>query len=197
MSEEVVARKLLADGDGTGEDKRLVQLFGFYQKLAANPNDAAVVAQIELSLQQAELGFQKQTLAADICDWEVQQVRELAEKVEAETLVVEGPHRRRQGGAGRRARRPQKPAGVRRAGAQRIDEQPSRSETTARLRKLDAEIEELLNQRNELEAKLAEKRKTIALAFACLDEAGDCSGDDVTTTVKEEGEEDFSDVEMK
>lgn len=61
--------------------------------------------------------------------------------------------------------------------SQRIEEQPSRSETTARLQKLESEIDDLLHQRNEIEAKLNEKRKITALAFALLDEADDGGAD--------------------
>lgn len=36
LSEEAILRKLIADGDGSSEDKRIIQLFSLIQKLSTS-----------------------------------------------------------------------------------------------------------------------------------------------------------------
>ena len=55
MNDELIARKLLADGDGTNEDRRLsYTLFTLFEQLDRAPTSTATVARIELQLQVRE-----------------------------------------------------------------------------------------------------------------------------------------------
>lgn len=58
---------MIADGNGTNEDKRLIQLFMLINSLEDNPNDVATKSKIEIVLGQAELSFSKHLMVADAC----------------------------------------------------------------------------------------------------------------------------------
>lgn len=81
MSEELIQRKLIADGHGYNEDKRLLNLFTNIHSLESNPTDVATMAKIEMTLAQAELAFEKQLIVADTCNRDANQIKEFMAQV--------------------------------------------------------------------------------------------------------------------
>ncbi|KAI6206728.1 hypothetical protein M3Y94_00945300 [Aphelenchoides besseyi] len=191
MSEELIARKLTADGDGTLEDKRLTSLFLLFQQLEKQPNES-VQAKLELTLEQTALSFQKQILAAEVCEAEAQRIKNIANRTESEivTLKQKIEQIKDELAKAKTLRKHQQECD---SLAKLINEKPSRQKTQLGLRKLEIEIDELQNQQKELESKLTEKRKNTEVLFMILND--DEANEDVE--MKEEGEEVDSDVETK
>lgn len=76
MSDDIIARKLIADGNGLNEDKRLLNLFTFIDSLETSPNDKTISANIENILEQAQFSFNKQLVVADMCMKGSDQIKE-------------------------------------------------------------------------------------------------------------------------
>ncbi|KAI6180915.1 hypothetical protein M3Y98_00772800 [Aphelenchoides besseyi] len=191
MSEELIARKLTADGDGTLEDKRLTSLFLVFQQLEKQPSESAQ-AKLELTLEQATLSFHKQILAAEVCEAEAERIKNISSRTESEivTLKQKIEQIKDELTKAKTLRKHQQECD---SLAKLINEKPSRQETQLELRKLEIEINELQNQQKELESKLTEKRKNTEVLFMILND--DEANEDVE--MKEEGEEVDSDAEMK
>lgn len=81
MSDEVIARKLIADGNGTNEDRRILNLFANLHVLEQNPDDCTVLEKIEIALKQTELAFEKQAMIADTCVRGADQIREFMTEI--------------------------------------------------------------------------------------------------------------------
>lgn len=81
MSEETIIRKLIADGNGSNEDRRLLSLFTSIHALEDNPNDLATRSKIEIALSQAELTFSKHLIVADTCIKGSEEIREFMSTV--------------------------------------------------------------------------------------------------------------------
>jgi hypothetical protein len=81
MSEELIQRKLVADGHGTNEDRRLLNLFTNIHSLENNPTDLAILDKIEIALTQAEFTFEKQLIVADTCNRDSTQIRSFMTQV--------------------------------------------------------------------------------------------------------------------
>ncbi|KAH7704499.1 hypothetical protein AAVH_28320, partial [Aphelenchoides avenae] len=76
-SEEAIVRKLVADGDGTGDDKRILQLFALVHAMANPADRKAAESKILLLLEQAEMSMLKQAAVAEMLELEEEKYREL------------------------------------------------------------------------------------------------------------------------
>jgi THO complex subunit 7 len=182
MSDDVIARKLIADGNGLNEDRRLINLFTFINSLETNPSDQATLANIENILQQAEFSFNKQLAVADMCIKGSDQIREFMTEVGMIFLYFIYNHFLENDISKLRDRIEHVKTELAEAKLVRKNKQEydalaklilaksSRPESAAQLEKIELEINELHERKKELEDKLAEKRKnTYALAVLLSD----------------------------
>ncbi|KAI6183055.1 hypothetical protein M3Y97_00447300 [Aphelenchoides bicaudatus] len=202
MSEELIQRKLIADGHGTNEDRRLLNLFTNIYSLESNPDDLATLSKIETALSQAEVAFEKHLIVADTCNRDADQIREFMRQVESDIAklrqrIEEIKEELVNAKLVRKNR--QEYDGL----AKLINGKPSRPESTSSLAKVELEIKELHDQQKELEAKLMEKRKNMYALAVLLSDLDATIDDGDTPTIAqdqqmEDGEEaDDSDQEPK
>ncbi|KAH7712076.1 THO complex subunit 7-like protein [Aphelenchoides avenae] len=172
-SEEAIVRKLVADGDGTGDDKRILQLFALVHAMANPADRKAAESKILLLLEQAEMSMLKQTAVAEMLELEEEKYRELF--VDTEEQITQATEQMAQVKAElAKAKVVRKNRQEYDAIAKLISEIPSRSESQQSLETLRQEINDLQGRQKSLEQKLSERRKNIYALAVLLSNLSDC-----------------------
>ncbi|VDD96419.1 unnamed protein product [Enterobius vermicularis] len=156
MNDDCVVRKLTADGDGAGDDKRFVTFISHLFKITRERDPAQIhnhVLWLKETLDAAEITMEKQVLLAAMNDKHIEEYRHLAEEIDKS--VKESYERMREAkkdllvakGVRRNKEQYELLAGM-------IQQIPSREESTAKLIALKDELEELHERQRKLEYKV-------------------------------------------
>ncbi|VDN23486.1 unnamed protein product [Gongylonema pulchrum] len=74
MNEECIIRKLIADGDGGGDDRRFFTLLPLLLKVAKDPeNSQSVIPRIMKILDAAETALRKQVLISEMNEKQIEE----------------------------------------------------------------------------------------------------------------------------
>ncbi|CAB3406805.1 unnamed protein product [Caenorhabditis bovis] len=86
MKEDVLVRKLLADGEGTGEERRFLQLMSFFRDVKKSENDPKTAEAIKMlkNLDSLVLSAQKSIQIAEMNRQQAAEFEEVVKEVEAE-----------------------------------------------------------------------------------------------------------------
>ncbi|KAL3097971.1 hypothetical protein niasHT_027516 [Heterodera trifolii] len=169
MAEEAIIRKLVADGDGTGDDRRIVQLFQLIIMLSkSNADTKSITHKILINLDQIELSFQKQAQISAITEIEIANYEQLC--TEIDEMITQNNSKmdavKRELAEAKQIRKNRQEYD---ALAKLIKEKPSRAETSKRLKLLQDELEEAYAKQKMLEQRLIEKRKNMYTLAVLLD----------------------------
>uniref|UniRef100_A0A9J2PT14 THO complex subunit 7 homolog n=1 Tax=Ascaris lumbricoides TaxID=6252 RepID=A0A9J2PT14_ASCLU len=167
MNEECIIRKLVADGDGAGDDRRFATLASLIMKLIKDPENArSYLPRITQLLDAAKTSMHKQALIATTNEYQINKYEQMAHQIDSEIVRA---HERMQ-----LAKKELEAAkAVRRnkeeyeALANVIQQYPSRQETNMKLEAVKKQLEEQHERQRKLEAKLME-RKNHLHAFSMI-----------------------------
>ncbi|KAI1711218.1 tho complex subunit 7 domain-containing protein [Ditylenchus destructor] len=172
LNEEAILRKLVADGDGTSEDRRIVQLFSLIGSLSSATDTNAVSTKILNALDQIELSITKQCMVAAVHEEETKNNEELF--VEIDGLLLKNTERmekvKEELSEAKLVRKNRQEYDIL---AKLIKDKPSRQETLETLRRLQAELDQDQERQKFLEQKLVDRRKnmySLAILLNSLDE---------------------------
>uniref|UniRef100_A0A914H184 THO complex subunit 7 n=1 Tax=Globodera rostochiensis TaxID=31243 RepID=A0A914H184_GLORO len=173
MAEEAIIRKLIADGDGTGDDRRIVQLFQLITMLnKANSDTKSITHKILTNLDLIELSFQKQSQISAVTEEEIVNYERLC--TEIDQMITQNSDKmeavKKELAEAKQIRKNRQEYD---ALAKLIKEKPSRADTSRKLKGLQDELEEAYAKQKILEQRLIEKRKnmyTLAVLLDNLDE---------------------------
>ncbi|KAL6740666.1 hypothetical protein Aduo_014003 [Ancylostoma duodenale] len=198
MREEILLRKLLADGEGTGEERRF-QLLNACLRSLRNPSTvskAEAVKALRL-IDSLELSMRKQREIADMSGRQTREYEEMAERVDKEIAISREKmaQAKKDLTAARLVRKNRKEYALL---VGMIDDLPSRAETTRKLEDMQEELAQQQERQQQLEARLSERRNhlhalNIILAnFQKLlaDEDSELANDAEPGEKKDDGEED-------
>uniref|UniRef100_A0A1B6FLV3 THO complex subunit 7 homolog n=1 Tax=Cuerna arida TaxID=1464854 RepID=A0A1B6FLV3_9HEMI len=185
--EDVIRRRLLIDGDGTGDDRRLNMLLKTFIKWSNtndSPSDSVVMQERMFSqLTQCEYAFTKSRMVAKMSSAELQNYENLSKQISLEIEKskqdIEGTKEEFQHAKTIRKNRVE--YGVL---ANIINEQPDRKQTDEKLTQLKKELQSLEEQSNQLDSKLELRRKQFHVLIASIHqlqallETGEKSADD-------------------
>ncbi|KAF4533339.1 hypothetical protein B566_EDAN002736 [Ephemera danica] len=164
--EDVIRRRLLIDGDGTGDDRRLNLLLKSFIKWSNTPepcpDDDVQLDRMLAQLAQSELALKKSRLGANTSQSELDNYETLSMSIKqrletAKTGIEESKE------AFARAREVRKNRMEYNAMAGVILQQPDRKEMLEKLEQIKTELAELENKRHELDEKLELRRKRLHL----------------------------------
>ncbi|KHN87784.1 THO complex subunit 7 -like protein [Toxocara canis] len=153
MNEECIVRKLVADGDGAGDDKRFALLVTLLIKSMKDPEIArSNLPRIMQILDAAETSMHKQVLIATMNEHQSNQYRQMAQEIDKEIVRA---HERMQAAkkeleAAKAIRRNKEEY---EALANVIQQFPSRHDTNLKLEAVKKELEEQHERQRKLEAK--------------------------------------------
>ncbi|CAI4227913.1 unnamed protein product [Auanema sp. JU1783] len=156
MREDVLQRKLIADGEGTAEEKRYHVLLGHIRSLIEKPcpeEASKALRQIEV----VEFSLRKQNLIAECCALQKQEYSELIDNIEKEILASKDKmaDAKKELNAARLVRRNrQEYAQI----VKQIEELPSRDESARKLEEIQEELTQQHERQRLLESKLNERR---------------------------------------
>jgi len=171
VSEETIIRKLIADGDGTSEDRRICQLFQLIGLLEKS-SDKGISNKIMNILDQIELSFGKQCLVSNVHEEENKNYEKLLLDIESQieqssekmnTIKVELS----QANIVRKNRQEYEVL------AKMIKEKPSRVDSMKMLKQLQEQLDKDLDRQKQLEQQLIEHRRnmySLAVLLNSLDE---------------------------
>ncbi|VDL75803.1 unnamed protein product [Nippostrongylus brasiliensis] len=158
MREEVLLRKLLADGEGTGEERRF-QLLNNCLRLLRNPatvNKAEAIKAMRL-IDSLELSMRKQREIAEMSERQTKEYEEMADRVdkEIEISLEKMAQAKKELTAARLVRKNRKEYALL---VGMIEDLPSRAETTRKLEDMQEELAQQQERQQQLEARLSERR---------------------------------------
>uniref|UniRef100_A0A1B6M5F0 THO complex subunit 7 homolog n=1 Tax=Graphocephala atropunctata TaxID=36148 RepID=A0A1B6M5F0_9HEMI len=185
--EDVIRRKLLIDGDGTGDDRRLnvlLKTFIKWTNTKDSPIDSLTMQDRMFSqLTQCEYAFTKSRMVAKMSSSELQNYENLSKQIsfdiEKSKQDIEGTKDEFQ--KAKTVRKNRVEYGVL---ANVINEQPDRKQTDEKLTQLKKELQSLEEQSNQLDSKLELRRKQFHVLIASIHqlqallESGDRPADD-------------------
>ncbi|CAI5448101.1 unnamed protein product [Caenorhabditis angaria] len=163
MKEEVIMRKLIADGEGVGEEKRIQQISTFLRDARKNPNGENKISEavkILKILDGLEMSMLKQKQIAVMNANQCVDFEELAQSVDSE---IEETHRKIEEAKQQLAearvvkRNRQEYSKV----VKEINEIPSRAEATKNLSEIRDELERRHEQQKVLESRLNDRRNQL------------------------------------
>ncbi|CAD6191313.1 unnamed protein product [Caenorhabditis auriculariae] len=158
MKDEVFFRKLVADGEGVGEERRFQHVISFLREIqfAAEDKTAEAIKALK-QLEAMEISISKQNQVADMNRVETNRFVELANNVDYE---VGEAHRKMEEAKKRlsEARLVRKNRQEYSTVVKTIDEIPSRPDTERRLLEIRDELEQQHERQRCLEAKLNERK---------------------------------------
>ncbi|CAG9533793.1 unnamed protein product [Cercopithifilaria johnstoni] len=158
MNEECIIRKLVADGDGGGDDRRFVTILTLLLKLIKEPEPSqSLLPRIMKTLDSAETAMKKQVLISAMNERQIQEYAMLTNHIEQEIVKAN----EKMSAAKKElsiAKGMRKNKEEYELLAKMIEKVPSRPETTRKLEIIKKELEELHEKQRNLEAKLADRR---------------------------------------
>ncbi|XP_059479349.1 THO complex subunit 7 homolog [Neocloeon triangulifer] len=164
--EEVIKRRLLIDGDGTGDDRRINLMLRSFIKYCNNPaspeEDNSAMNRMLLQLSQSELASEKFLLGSHTSNAELKSYEELKESIKnrLETAKTEIEEAKESFKAAKEVRKNRVQYNVL---AKVIKEQPDRKGTLKKLEESKAELAELESKRKQIDDKLEMRRKRLHL----------------------------------
>ncbi|KAL7286578.1 THO complex subunit 7 homolog [Trichogramma pretiosum] len=166
--EEVIRRRLLIDGDGIGDDRRINALLKSFIKWVNNPEvDHNLHERMLPQLSQCEYAQKKSRIAAQMSQDELKNYEELADEIELEIkeakLNIEKTKAELQ-----EAKRVRKNRIEYDVLAKVIMEQPDRKETDLKLANLQKELSVLKEKSYHLEQKLEMRRKQFHVLISSI-----------------------------
>ncbi|EFO18413.1 hypothetical protein LOAG_10082 [Loa loa] len=158
MNEECIIRKLVADGDGGGDDRRFVTILTLLLKLTKEPEvSQSLLPRIMKVIDGVETAMKKQVLISAMNERQIQEYAMLTNHIEQEIVK-----------ANEKMSTAKKDLSIAKGMrknkeeyellAKMIQKVPSRPETTRKLEIIKKELEELHEKQRNLEAKLADRR---------------------------------------
>ncbi|CAK5086312.1 unnamed protein product [Meloidogyne enterolobii] len=188
MTEEAIIRKLVADGDGTSDDRRILHLFQLINSLGKSSDSKSVTNKIVILLDQIEFSFRKQQQIAQAMNSERGNYEKLYEEIG--NLLNKNQEKmeevKKQLAEAKQVKKNQQEYDNI---AKMIKEKPSRAETTKKLKILQDELEEAYSKQKILEQKLIEKKESISTLAALLDELDETNKEQVEDVLMAEVEE--------
>ncbi|KAL7069756.1 hypothetical protein ACQ4LE_011148 [Meloidogyne hapla] len=188
MTEEAIIRKLVADGDGTGDDRRILHLFQLINGLGKSNDPKSITNKIIILLDQIEFSFRKQQQISQVINSESENYEKLYEEIGV--LLNKNQEKmeevKKQFAEAKQIRKNQQEYDNI---AKMIKEKPSRAETTKKLKILQDELEEAYSKQKTLEQRLIEKRESICTLAALLDELDEPNKEQVEDALMAELEE--------
>ncbi|XP_034942420.1 uncharacterized protein thoc7 [Chelonus insularis] len=166
--EEVIRRRLLIDGDGTGDDRRINVLFKSFIKWANSPDvDNTVHERILSQLAQCEFAQKKSRLVSTMSQEELQSYEQLSQQIEVEIeeakKEIETTKIELQDAKQIRKNRIEYDVL-----AKVINQQPDRKETNMKLEALKQELGFLKEKSEQLEYKLEMRRKQFHVLLSSI-----------------------------
>ncbi|EPB80433.1 Tho complex subunit 7 [Ancylostoma ceylanicum] len=149
MREEILLRKLLADGEGTGEERRF-QLLNACLRSLRNPS---TVSKAEAVKALRLLSMRKQREIADMSGRQTREYEEMAERVDKEIAISREKmaQAKKDLTAARLVRKNRKEYALL---VGMIDDLPSRAETTRKLEDMQEELAQQQERQQQLEARM-------------------------------------------
>ncbi|VDN58808.1 unnamed protein product [Dracunculus medinensis] len=87
MNEECIIRKLIADGDGGGDDRRFASLLPLIIRMIKDPEStSSLLPKVLKMLDAAETAIQRQLMIGSMNEKQVESYKELASQIEAQIL---------------------------------------------------------------------------------------------------------------
>lgn len=161
--EEVIRRRLMIDGDGTGDDRRLNMFLKNLTKWAmsddvAGADGSLTHERLMSQLSQCEFSIAKSQLGCRMNETELENYEKLYTQIDSgtETVKTEIVKAKEELNAAKQIRQNRMEYD---ALAKVIAQQPDRQQTEARLALLRAELETLQSTQGDLDAKLEMRRK--------------------------------------
>ncbi|KAJ1374320.1 hypothetical protein KIN20_036987 [Parelaphostrongylus tenuis] len=158
MREDVLLRKLLADGEGTGEERRFQLLNGCLRLLrnASTISKAEAVKALRL-IDSLELSMRKQREIAEMTKRQTKEYEKMAERVDKEIAISREKMTQAKAdlAAARLVRKNRKEYALL---VGMIEDLPSRAETTRKLDDMQEELTHQQERQQQLEARLSERR---------------------------------------
>ncbi|XP_014253977.1 THO complex subunit 7 homolog [Cimex lectularius] len=167
--EEIIKKRLLVDGDGAGDDRRINLLLKQFQQWCADDEADVKLTRDHLLSQvnKCEYAFLKSRLTATMAEAEVENYEFISKQIEQEIErvkeeIVKTKEDFKEAKVIRKNRLEYEVL------AKVINEQQDRKETNEKLEKLRSELETLEVKYNQLESKLDMRRKQFHVLFASL-----------------------------
>ncbi|XP_059622613.1 THO complex subunit 7 homolog [Phlebotomus argentipes] len=186
--EEVIKRRLLIDGDGTGDDRRLNVLLKTFIKwcnTADTPeNTAATYDRMQAQLAQCEFAVTKSDFATRMMQQELKNYESISQTIEKgiELAKVQIEHSKENLVLAKKIRKNRMEYDVL---SKVINQQPDRKKTLQQLDVVKEELNQLQDSRRQLQRKLASRRKEFLVLMRAIKELqGSLQDDD-----EESGEE--------
>ncbi|CAB3406804.1 unnamed protein product [Caenorhabditis bovis] len=159
MKEDVLVRKLLADGEGTGEERRFLQLMSFFRDVKKSENDPKTAEAIKMlkNLDSLVLSAQKSIQIAEMNRQQAAEFEEVVKEVEAEIEKrVDSIEDAKKELAAARIVKKNRQEYLK--SVKSIEQFPTREETSRRLIEIRDEFERQHERQRILEAKISERR---------------------------------------
>uniref|UniRef100_A0A914X281 Uncharacterized protein n=1 Tax=Plectus sambesii TaxID=2011161 RepID=A0A914X281_9BILA len=180
MADEAISRKLTADGDGTGDDRRFQLAYKMLLRITGSPEGRTpeqvnrLIKQIEL----AEFSMRKQTMIYAMNEQQIDSYAALCTEIEedlkrAQDSISEAKKELHQAKQVRKNRQEYDLM------AKMIEEQPSRSETNEKLMQVKQDLKEQGDRQKQLEGKLLERRNNLHAFGIILSQFNETLKDDI------------------
>ncbi|XP_051163243.1 THO complex subunit 7 homolog [Leptopilina boulardi] len=166
--EEVIRRRLLIDGDGTGDDRRInVLLKSFIKWINNSDADNTLHERMLSQLAQCEFAQKKSRFVSNMSQEELRNYENLSKQIEIEIEYAKKDIERTKSGleAAKRVRKYRIEYDVL---AKVINEQPDRVETNSKLNTLRDELGCLKEKSEQLERKLEMRRKQFHVLISSI-----------------------------
>ncbi|VDK66361.1 unnamed protein product [Onchocerca ochengi] len=158
MNEECIIRKLVADGDGGGDDRRFVTILTLLLKLIKEPEPSqSLLPRIMKTIDAAEIAMKKQVLISAMNERQIQEYSMLTNHIEQEIVKANEKMSiaKKELSIAKGMRKNKEEYELL---AKMIEKVPSRPETIRKLEIIKKELEELHEKQRNLETKLADRR---------------------------------------
>ncbi|GMS95231.1 hypothetical protein PENTCL1PPCAC_17406 [Pristionchus entomophagus] len=163
MREDVVHRKLTADGEGVGDEKRVLAILNTIRAIESGKASIQDAVKALKSLDTLELNADKQRVITEMCTNQVEEYDRLAADIEDQmsSSATSMEAAKKELIAARQIRRNRQEYNLL---VKLIEELPSRSETQSKLEDLSDDLNIQQEKQKHLENKLAERRNNM-IAF--------------------------------
>ncbi|XP_017892183.1 THO complex subunit 7 homolog [Ceratina calcarata] len=166
--EEVIRRRLLIDGDGTGDDRRINILLKSFIKWANNPDvDNTLHERMLSQLSQCEFAQRKSRLVSNMSQEELKSYENLSKEIEIQIEEAKKDIETTKAEL-QDAKRVRKNRIEYDVLAKVINEQPDRVETNLKLATLREELGKLKEKSEQLEQKLGMRRKQFHVLISSI-----------------------------
>ncbi|CAK9823567.1 THO complex subunit 7 homolog [Anthophora retusa] len=166
--EEVIRRRLLIDGDGTGDDRRINMLLKSFIKWANSPDvDNTLHERMLSQLAQCEFAQRKSRLVSNMSQEELKNYEKLSQEIEIQIEEAKKDIEKTKAEL-QNAKRVRKNRIEYDVLAKVINEQPDRVETNLKLATLREELGKLKEKSEQLELKLEMRRKQFHVLISSI-----------------------------